>query len=129
MFEIHDQSKLKTGDFQIIDHLATLVVRDHLYRLRVNNDAVITNQVWHIDPNRGRLVDDIEFLLLFTWDSSQIELNDESPLINLLVEAMPDLVQNLYAAADDLVNFVAKKDLSHVVNRKTIQLEQVTTAS
>ena len=129
MFEIHDQTKLKTADFQIIDHLATLVVCNHLYGLRVNHDAFITNQVWHIDPDRGRLVDDIEFFLLFTWDPSQIEFNDESPLIYLLVEAMPDLVENLYAAADDLVNFFAKKDFSHMINRKTMPLERVKTAS
>lgn len=129
MFEIHDQANLKTSHFQIIDHLAALVVRDHLDRLRINNDAFITNQVGHIDPNRGRLVDDIEFLLLFTWDPSQIEFNDESPLINLLVEAVPDLIENLNAAADDLVNFFAKKYFSHVINRKTTQLERVKTAS
>ena len=106
VFKIQDETDPKAGDFEVIDHLALLLVCDFFERLRVNDHLAEHNQVRHVETHGMLFVEHVEPVLLLAGNGLQAELHDERILVNLLVKSVPNLIQNLEGAADDTVRFL-----------------------
>src|SRR5262245_51918988 len=106
VFEIQDNADAQLGDTEVIHHLAALVAGD-----AVNDLGVHHNGGWNKLAYLGLLVEDLELSLLIESDAPQLELHDQRILVNFFVQAVPDAVEHLQRAPNQLINFVFEDEL------------------
>ena len=106
VFEIDDETYFEVSNFEIVEHLAALVLSYFFNGFSINDDFLMRNQVRHIFADVDRFVLNVVFGLLSIRNTSQSEFDYEGILINLLMQAMPDLVEYVKRAVDDRMSLL-----------------------
>ena len=75
MLEVQDQPHSAGGDFQIIQNLPPLNIRDPVYCFRINNNTLKDNQIGNEISDLDSLINHIITRLLREGDTSKFELN------------------------------------------------------
>ena len=108
---MRSHSNTQVRDSQIIQHEAPLVITNPVNHLCVYDNRIESNQVRDKEANLLTLVKNIKWRLLPERNSSQSKLHDQRIFIRLLNYSVPERVQNLDCAADNLKNFVSGQQL------------------
>lgn len=115
MFEIQDDADSQARNTQVVDHLATFVVRDSVYGFGFDNHTVKGNEVGDVFANMDTPVADFEASLLGDGDSLGFEFHNQSVFVRLFQQSMSQGVQNRDGAAHDAIDFVLQQQFT--VNR------------
>ena len=99
MFEIEDDSNRQRSNTEIIQHLYAVVLSDPIDCLCVDDQLLLHNKIRNILPDQLAFVQHAMAFLLGVGDIAQAELNAETILINLFVQAMSANVQDFDRAA------------------------------
>src|ERR1041384_6561309 len=111
VFEIQDNADSQPGDAEVIYHLSALVIGNVVNDLGVHHNGGMGDEVWNKLAHFDLLVEDIELSLLIEGDATQLELHDQRVFVNFFVQAVPDAVEHLQRAPDQLINFVLEDEL------------------
>src|SRR6266487_143818 len=111
MFEIENHTNTQLRDSQIIQHQAPLVISNPINHLCVHDNRIEDNEVRDKEANFLALVENIERGLLSERNFSQSKLHNQRIFVWLLNYSVPEAVQNLDCAANNLKDFVSGQQL------------------
>src|SRR6266540_3526339 len=89
VLEIQNQTDRQFSHFQIVQHLASVVIRDLLNRFRVHHNLPVRDQIRRELTDVMRLVENLETPLLIERNTAQLKLQDKRVLVTLLIQPMP----------------------------------------
>lgn len=75
VFEIDDQTHLKPGGPQIIEHAANFVIRNPINGFRINDDFAENNEIGNVFPDFDFTIVNGKPALLGKWNSLKTEFN------------------------------------------------------
>ncbi len=104
MFKIYKKTNSETGYPEIVQHLPYLIISNSIYCFCINNHPILNNQIGNILINLFAFIEDGINCLLRMLDLLKPKFNTKRPLIGFLAKPMPQLVQNLHGATNNLKN-------------------------
>src|SRR5690606_22870532 len=107
--EIEDQTNVQSWYAKVVHHLAAFVRGDPFDHLRIHDYTVSNDEVGNICSDFNALVHDREGWLLNVRDLPQAELDDERPLVWLLVKPVAEAVQNIHGRSDERIRQVCMR--------------------
>jgi hypothetical protein len=110
-FEIDDKAELKAGDAKVVDHLATLMIRDFFDGLGVDDNASERDQIRDEFANKRFPPNDWKTLLLFERDAAMHEFHGKSVFIRFLIQSVTNSIQNGHGASNDLIDLILKNQI------------------
>ena len=114
--EVEDESNSEFGDPEVVEHLASLEIRDAIDRFCVNDNCVIHDKVGDKFAHMYTLVSESHDVVADPAAFLAFEFDDQRILIRLLVQSMSQLVVNLKRRTDDLEYEIAMQQFRKLVN-------------
>ena len=114
MLEIDNDAHGQSSDAKVIEHLSTLMVRNPVDCLGINDQLLLDDEIGNILSNQIAFVQHPMPLLLHARNAAQAKLHAETIFMNLLVQPVSAHIENLKSAADHCVNFFLKNQFAFI---------------